>query len=160
MAVKLKAPPKKAAAKKTAAKKSTAAKAHAKAEESCCAEGGECTGPALGTICHIDFEAGDVAKAQAFYRAMFGWNFYPFTPESVYFEIPGGHLGGCINQGTRTSQSTSFYVTVNDIPAALAKAEKLGGKSVTPRTEICGGHGFYGQLHDPAGNLVSVWARG
>ncbi|WP_374101231.1 VOC family protein [Curtobacterium flaccumfaciens] len=49
-----------------------------------------------------------------------------------------------------------FYVGVEDVAAALARAEDLGGIVVLPAQRNEGGGGTIGHFHDPAGNLVGV----
>jgi hypothetical protein len=49
-----------------------------------------------------------------------------------------------------------FYVSTDDIEASLAKAEKLGGKAVMPKTEIPG-FGWFGLFLDPTGNKVGLY---
>jgi predicted enzyme related to lactoylglutathione lyase len=48
-------------------------------------------------------------------------------------------------------------VGVEDIDAALAKVEQLGGKTVKPRQDIGGGMGFTAYFTDPEGNLMGLY---
>jgi len=50
-----------------------------------------------------------------------------------------------------------LYLACTDVAAKLKEIEKAGGKVVTPRTEIGGGHGYFGHFTDPAGNRMAVW---
>jgi hypothetical protein len=49
------------------------------------------------------------------------------------------------------------YIGTDDIEASLAKVEKLGGKTVTPKSEIPG-MGWFALFTDPSGNLVGLFA--
>jgi predicted enzyme related to lactoylglutathione lyase len=49
-----------------------------------------------------------------------------------------------------------FYVEVDDIPKYLSKADSIGGKQVTPKTEIPN-VGWFGVLADPDGNKIGVY---
>jgi predicted enzyme related to lactoylglutathione lyase len=51
------------------------------------------------------------------------------------------------------------YVSVDDIPTALAKAETLGATVERTKTEIGGGMGFYAYLRDPCGCRIGIWAK-
>src|SRR5215207_10988797 len=49
----------------------------------------------------------------------------------------------------------TFYVGVDDLQAALDKAESLGGKTVTPPMEILN-LGTFAMFTDPEGHLVGL----
>ena len=67
---------------------------------------------------------------------------------------------GCIIEGAaHTDDKTTLYVNVDDIPAALTKAAKLGAKVTVPKTEIPGGHGFFAKFRAPEGNVIGVYSR-
>jgi predicted enzyme related to lactoylglutathione lyase len=50
-----------------------------------------------------------------------------------------------------------LVLAVTDVDAKLAEIEAAGGKTLTPRTEIGGGHGFFAYFEDPNGNKLGVW---
>jgi uncharacterized protein len=58
----------------------------------------------------------------------------------------------------RQDPITSPVVTidVDDIEAALARVEKLGGKTVLARQAV-GDMGFSAYFTDPDGNLLGLW---
>jgi predicted enzyme related to lactoylglutathione lyase len=47
------------------------------------------------------------------------------------------------------------YVQVEDLDAALAKAEKLGGKTILPPSQVPGGPKL-AMFADPAGNVTGL----
>ena len=49
-----------------------------------------------------------------------------------------------------------IYVFTDDIEAMLAKAEALGAKTLTPKTEIP--QGWFAVFADPAGNRIALFA--
>ena len=109
-------------------------------------------------IVHIELSAKDPKGAGDFYKKLFGWkieadeqlNYLQFTPD----EGPGG---GFNQVGENTSAGeVVVYVSTEDIEGSLAKAEKLGGKSVMPKTEIPG-IGWFGLFLDPTGNKVGLY---
>ena len=53
-------------------------------------------------------------------------------------------------------QGPIITVDVDDIDAALAKMEDLGGTTVRPRQEV-GDMGFAAYFTDPEGNLMGMW---
>ncbi len=52
----------------------------------------------------------------------------------------------------------TFFVSVDDVDAALAKAERLGGKIVVPATSVPGV--TFGAFADPQGLVVGVSHNG
>jgi len=49
----------------------------------------------------------------------------------------------------------TIYVYSADINATLAQAEKLGGKTLVPKSPIPG-VGNYGLFKDPSGNIIGL----
>ena len=62
-----------------------------------------------------------------------------------------GGIGGQEEQGYQVT----FYVQVDDLQAALDKAESLGSKTVMPPTEIPGVVSL-AQFSDPDGNIIGL----
>ena len=66
---------------------------------------------------------------------------------------------GGINGGVGPSQDegkrVSVYVQVEDLDVALAKAEKLGGKTILPPSQVPGGPKL-AMFADPAGNVTGL----
>ena len=119
------------------------------------------TTPQNGSICHVEFTTPDLTKGATFYGEMFGWEFMPFTATEMYFQTPGNWGPcGCMLQGPAASGSqTMIYVNVADIAKTLTKATTLGAKTIKPRTEIPGGHGFFAQLQAPDGNVWGIYCK-
>lgn len=120
-----------------------------------------------GKVVHFEIPADDVERAQTFYREAFGWqiNSMPGFNYSTISSTPTDESGmptepGAINGGMMARQDpiTSPVITidVDDIDAALARVEKLGGKTVLARQAV-GDMGFTGYFTDSEGNLLGLW---
>jgi uncharacterized protein len=97
-------------------------------------------------------------KVRSFYKDLFGWQAnvdpklnYAYIDTGANKGIPGG-----IGQ-TRDGQPSmlTFYVEVPDIDKALEQANKLGGKTVMPKTVIPGA-ATIGLFADPEGHVVGL----
>ncbi len=98
----------------------------------------------------------DGAKLQQFYGDLFGWKIDANNPMS-YGMVEGsdGGIGGGIGQSNDGGSQVTFYVTVDDLQAYLDKAERSGGRTVVPVTEIPNMVTF-AQFADPQGNVVGI----
>jgi hypothetical protein len=120
-----------------------------------------------GQVVHFEIPADDIERARSFYREAFGWRIDP-VPDMEYTMVgttPSGPDGmpsdpGAINGGmmARNGAVTSPVITVNvdDLDAALARLEKLGGKTVTGRQPVAD-MGFTAYFQDTEGNVVGLW---
>jgi uncharacterized protein len=115
-----------------------------------------------GGIGWIEIGTGDAEGARRFYGDMFGWTFQGDPDGRADYSVvtvPGGAgpSGGILDHGGTGPDYAIFYVRVEDVPAALARAEALGGKTLTPPTD--GGNGLvFGQLADPTGHHIGVYS--
>jgi uncharacterized protein len=114
-------------------------------------------------IVHIEFPAADPKEASGFYTGLFGWKHEEFPGGYIMFDT-GDNLGGGYNPvGTSglfevKPGEVLVYVNTDDIEGSLAKAEELGGKTVTPKSPIPG-MGWYGIFEDPTGNKVGLYTN-
>jgi predicted enzyme related to lactoylglutathione lyase len=104
----------------------------------------------------------DGAKLRSFYGELFGWTYE--NVEGMDYgmvqgasadnmpSIPGGI--GTAPEGAPNYQT--FYVGVDDIPAALAKAESLGGTKMVGPMELSMG-GEIAIFTDPEGNMIGLF---
>jgi len=109
-------------------------------------------------IVHVEFSAANQEAAGKFYSELFGWEIVQM-PEMNYATFDSGdQVGGGFNPVTDTNPAGTVmvYIGTNDIDASLAKAESLGAKIVTPKTEIPN-TGWFGFFSDPTGNLVGLY---
>jgi predicted enzyme related to lactoylglutathione lyase len=106
-------------------------------------------------VIHFEIGCRDSAKTQKFYGDLFDWKITPAGPAAMIApETPG--IGGHITQlGHEPHHYTIFYVDVDDVSAALKKAESLGGKMLVAPVDIP--TGTFAWLQDPEGNTVGLW---
>ncbi len=111
-------------------------------------------------IVHVEFLSRDRVADAKFFTELFGWEIQQM-PEMNYamFDLGGG-LGGGLNPVVEGFQpdNTVVYVSTDDIDAALAKVERLGGKVLRQRTEIPG-FGWFGLFTDLSGNMIGLYTQ-
>jgi predicted enzyme related to lactoylglutathione lyase len=98
----------------------------------------------------------DGAALRSFYSDLFGWKLQ--APEGMDYgmlDAGEGGIGGGIGSAQNGRGLVTFYVEVDDPQAYLDKAAKLGGKTITPVTEIPDMVTF-AHLADPEGHVVGV----
>jgi predicted enzyme related to lactoylglutathione lyase len=119
---------------------------------------------AAAPVVHFEVTGKDAKKLQNFYSKMFEWNIQNM-PEMEYGMVETSANGdkrgkGSIDGGVGAAPPgapgyVTFYVQVPDLPAALKKAESLGGKTIVPPTEIPNIVTF-AMFQDPEGNAVGL----
>jgi predicted enzyme related to lactoylglutathione lyase len=92
-------------------------------------------------VVHWEINAKDGGKLRGFYASLFDWKIDANNPMNYGMVDTGGTGGvaGGIGQAEDGGPKyVTFYVQVSDLQAYLDKAEKLGGKTIMPPTEIPG----------------------
>jgi len=108
-------------------------------------------------ICHFEIGCRDRRKTAEFYSTMFEWTTQD-APNMTAIKT-GGDVGGHISSlGHEPHNYTIFYVMVDDVSAALSKAESLGGKKIVGPVPLPNG-GVFGWFSDPEGNTMGVYAE-
>jgi uncharacterized protein len=121
----------------------------------------------MDKVVHFEIPFDDGERASAFYRDAFGWQLNA-VPQLQYVLAtttptddtgapaePGGINGGMLHrQGPITAPLIT--IGVDDLDAALATVEKLGGKVAIGR-QVVGDMGFSAYVHDTEGNLIGLW---
>jgi predicted enzyme related to lactoylglutathione lyase len=121
----------------------------------------------MDKVVHFEIPFDDGERATAFYSGAFGWqlNSMPQMQYVLATTTPTGDDGaatepGGINGGMLQRQGpiTSPVITigVDDIDAAVATVEKLGGQVALARFPV-GDMGFSAYVHDTEGNLIGLW---
>ena len=106
----------------------------------------------------------DAEAAKAFYGEVFGWTTQPFgegeKPYAIWHagETP---IGGVMeiqpeHEGSGVAPLWWAHVSVDDVDASARQAEALGGKILTPATEIPE-VGRFAVVTDPQGALISLF---
>jgi predicted enzyme related to lactoylglutathione lyase len=111
-----------------------------------------------GTVCHFEISTKDTAKAEKFYKDLFGWKITEGMGRDYLFVDTGKEPGGAIGKSENISHGDylNLYFQVDDCAAYLKKAASLGGKVVTEKTEIPS-HGWYGKFADLDGNNIGLF---
>ncbi len=109
---------------------------------------------------HIEISTADREASGKFYSELFGWHVEQ-QPEMNYatFDTHEG-VGGGFNPVSDSNPAglVTVYVGTDDINSTLAKAEKLGGKTYVPKSEIPG-MGWFAIFTDPSGNKIGLYTE-
>ncbi len=114
-------------------------------------------------VVHFEVLGKDGAGLQAFYSQLFGWEMDTNNPMgygTVQREgntLPDGTgIGGGVGPAPEGySGHVTFYVQVPDAEAAMAQAEKLGGKRMMGPDEVMPGLTI-AQFTDPEGHVIGL----
>jgi predicted enzyme related to lactoylglutathione lyase len=109
------------------------------------------------SICHIEFDVTDLERSRAYYEGLFGWRFSDFgIPSMIVFGQGDSHIGGLMQvEEVKASSSPSLWFRVEDLDTMLTKAESLGGKVFSGRSEVPG-VGWSAVVDDPDGNHIGL----
>ncbi len=107
-------------------------------------------------IVHVEVVGKDAKRLHAFYGGVFGWEIHP-APQNYGMVHTGSEhgIGGGIGETDQGPGHVTFYIEVDDIAAYLAKIEKMGGKTLMPRTEIPDQVTF-ALFADPEGHTIGL----
>ncbi|HEU5456409.1 MAG TPA: VOC family protein [Nocardioides sp.] len=119
-----------------------------------------------GRVVHFEIPFDDGDRARAFYRDAFGWQLQEWD-EGAYTLVstgPSGEQGpeeqGFINGGMMRRENPGdgpiVVIDVEDIDAALAKIEELGGQTLLGRQAV-GEMGWAAYFKDVEGNSMGLW---
>ena len=115
-------------------------------------------------VLHFEIVGKDGAKLRSYYGELFGWEFqevggpmdYNIVDREQNLSPEGIGIGGGIGGSSESEGHVTFYVGVEDVEAALAKAERLGGTRLYGPDEVPGAGILIGQVADPEGHVVGV----
>ena len=114
----------------------------------------------LNTVTWWELPVTDVARAQQFYGALFGWTFSSFgdDTDTVGAHHDGTLVGALYRSDTDPSAAAAVrvYVNVADLEAVLDTVRTLGGSVRTPRTEVGGDMGWWAEIADPDGRWLGL----
>jgi uncharacterized protein len=101
----------------------------------------------------------DGPALQQFYSQLFDWQVADAGDGSGYGLVSAAEKG--IGGGIGPSQDggaghVTFYVEVDDPAAVLARAEKLGGRTIMPPMELPQFHLTFALMVDPEGHLIGL----
>ena len=114
------------------------------------------------TIDYLELPVTDLAAAQEFYAAAFGWEFVSYGPEYAGIrtaaEREGAEAGGLrLAEASDLGRGGPFVLLYSDdLDATLAGVTAAGGEVVDGPYAFPGGRRFH--FLDPSGNELGVWA--
>ena len=113
-------------------------------------------------IVHFEILGADGERLAAFYRALFDWRVAPLEEGGGYAMVDTGAsaqpTGGIAGFPGAPSHVT-FYVGVDDVAAALARARDLGATVVMEPRQVAPGIET-ALFADPEGHVVGLMRRG
>ncbi|MEN5073320.1 VOC family protein [Isoptericola cucumis] len=114
------------------------------------------------TVDSLELPATDLAAAQAFYAAAFGWEFVPYGPayagiRTAAEQAPAEAGGLRLAEESEIARGGPFVLLYSDdLDATLAAVTSAGGRVVNGPYEFPGGRRFH--FLDPSGNELGVWS--
>ncbi len=110
-----------------------------------------------GQMVHLEIPAGDTAKAREFWGSLFGWEWQAFEGPSEYHMTRFSETtGGAIYVPDEAAKrGMRVYFDVDDINAANAKVQELGGEA--GEAGSVPGMGWFSIGKDNEGNEFGLW---
>lgn len=114
-----------------------------------------------GAVSWTELCTNEPEKAKKFYGDLFGWKYEEMpmpTGEGTYNVITAGGItfGGIMKTPEKYKEMPPMwgsYVTVEDVEKTAKKVVELGGKILTPPTDIPGTGSFI-CIQDPTGAII------
>ena len=108
---------------------------------------------------HFEVMGNDQEALKTFYGQLFGWKISDIPgaaggPYAMVEAEEGGIAGGIGQAREGTQNHVTFYVGVDDLTAALSKAESLGGTRLTEPMDIPNGQ--IAHFADPEGHVIGL----
>ena len=113
-------------------------------------------------IVHIEILGDDGERLAAFYRALFDWDITAVEEGGGYAMFDTGSTGavsGGIGGFPGAPSHVTFYVGVDDVAAAFARARDLGATTVMEPREAAPGIET-ALFADPEGHTIGLMRRG
>jgi uncharacterized protein len=114
-------------------------------------------------IVHFEILGADGERLAAFYRALFDWTVTPLEEGGGYAMVDTGADAGAPTGGIAgfpgAPSHVTFYVGVDDVAAALARARDLGATVVMEPRQAAPGIET-ALFADPEGHVVGLMRRG
>jgi uncharacterized protein len=114
-------------------------------------------------VVHFEITGSDGKALQDYFSQLFGWEIDANNPMGYGLVVREGNttsdgigIGGGISSGPDGYPGhVTFYVEVDDVEGALAKAEQLGGTRMMGPDEVMEGL-VIGLFNDPEGHVIGV----
>ncbi len=110
-------------------------------------------------VVHAEIRSNDPDATREFFGSLFGWGYSDGAYPGYSFVATGAEGGPptAISPLQGPGDQVLFFVGVEDVAAALTRAEELGGSIVQPAQEVPGV--TFGVFADPQGHQVGVAAQ-
>ena len=106
------------------------------------------------TVNYFEIGSSDPDAARTFYGSLFDWSFG--EPSPAGYRMVNVDKGGLWDTTSLGGNAWAiFYVQVDDVKAAIARAESLGASVTVPFVD--NGAIEFAHLLDPQGNRFGVW---
>jgi predicted enzyme related to lactoylglutathione lyase len=110
----------------------------------------------MSKIVHFEVPASDTGRAKEFWGSLFGVQFQTYEgPVEYHMFQNDDQTGGGVYPQQMGEKGLITYFSVDDIDAARAKVEQLGGSAEAK--EPVPGMGWYARAEDTEGNAFSLW---
>lgn len=106
-------------------------------------------------VVHFEISGPDDRQLAEFYAGVFGWHMSPVRGVDYTLVDTGAGINGGIEKVTDAAPRTIFYIQADDLQAVLDKINLVGGKTVTPITELPG-MATYAHFEDLDGLVVGL----
>lgn len=113
---------------------------------------------AHGDITHIDIPVSDLAKAQAFYSGLFGWEISEMPGYEGYpmWQAPNKISGGGLAPRSDDFTQPRSYVEVDSIEGTIAAAVASGATVLMEKQPISE-TSWWAVISDPDGNSIGLY---
>jgi predicted enzyme related to lactoylglutathione lyase len=106
-------------------------------------------------VVHFEVIGKDFEQLKSFYGELFEWELQDTSLDEYALVQPTKRgIGGGVG-AAEDPYGITFYVQVEDIEAALEKAESMGGKQIMSPTEVAE-NTTIAQLEDPEGHRIGL----
>jgi len=108
-------------------------------------------------VVHFQIGGKDATQLRGFYQEVFGWDIDAPAPIGAIRTQAGVGINGGLHQVDATQSAyLAVYVAVDDIVAAVERAEAQGGEIIVAPTDV-EGVGSFALVSDPEGNCIGMW---
>ena len=111
----------------------------------------------MSQIVHFEIPADDTGRAKGFWGGLFGYQFQSMEGPTEYHMFQTGENEGGAIMEREGQNALVVYFAVDDIDAARAKVEELGGSA--EKKQPVPGFGWLSHAKDTEGNSFSLWQR-
>ncbi|MDQ2741344.1 MAG: VOC family protein [Chloroflexota bacterium] len=118
----------------------------------------------MGTpVVHFEIRSSDAQCQAAFYSELFGWELGGADEDLMNYRMidtkaEAGIGGGMVPAQGGLTPGITVYVQVDDLQAALDRAQSLGASAALPPTKLPG-PGSFAVVSDPEGNQLGLITR-